>query len=67
MKRIALYIWEGEPRRIALALRRRGFDVRHDGRHVIFQQPVRARDVARAIRRYMLAAGRTVSYQFVRL
>jgi len=65
--KLALYIWEGNPVRIALALRRRGFDVRHEGRHVIFQQPVRVRDIERALRRYMLNAGRTISYQFIRL
>jgi len=67
MKRIALYIWDGHPVRIALALRRRGFQARVDGRHVIFDAPIRARELERALRRYMLNAGRTVSYQYVRL
>ena len=65
--KLAIYVWDGNPVRIALALRRRGFQARVDGRHVIFDAPVRAREVERALRRYMLNAGRTISYQIIRL
>ena len=66
-RRLALYVWDGNPVRIALALRRRGFDVRVDGRHIIFETPAYPYAVNHALRRYMLNAGRTVSYSLVRL
>ena len=69
MERLALYIWDGNPHRIAAALRRRGFKVRVDGRYIIIERPANPAvgDVLRALRRHMRAAGRTVAYQFVRL
>ena len=66
--KLAIYVWQGDPKNVARALRRREFDVRVDGRYIIFETPARSVGaVNHALQQYMLAAGRTVSYQYVRL
>ena len=65
--KVAIYVWQGSARNVARALRRRGFDVRARGRYIIFETPAYPYAVNHALRRYMLNAGRTVYYQFVRL
>ena len=64
---LAVYVWRGDVHLVARALRRRGFKVRVHGRDIVFETPVSTCDVNEALRQYMLAAKRTVSYQFVRM
>lgn len=66
---LALRVQDGNATRIARALRRRGYGIRVDGRHIIFERPRHpiAFEISRALHQYMLNARRTISYEFVNL
>jgi hypothetical protein len=65
--KLAIYVWRGEPQSIAKSFRRRGFKVRVDGRHILFDDSAELRKITEALRRYVIATRRTILYQFPHL